>query len=177
HAGGQGVYGHSLARVRRTRECWRERPRPPRGARTHRRVASSRSAGRRSCVAGPLGSRPFGVLLVSRPGRPAMVACQRFALEWRLYHSHPSRRHNTVAPALSRVRVNATLACVGHERVMATATAPSGRPESTSWSGCSWHDHLAGRVITITKKRLDHPKVRTIDLSDKLLGCPVTPAG
>jgi hypothetical protein len=33
----------------------------------------------------------------------------------------------------------------------------------------AWREHIAGRVITVTKKLLAHPKVRTIDLSDDLL--------
>jgi hypothetical protein len=37
----------------------------------------------------------------------------------------------------------------------------------------AWRDHVAGRVITVTKTLLDHPKVRKIDLSDDLLDTPV----
>lgn len=37
----------------------------------------------------------------------------------------------------------------------------------------AWRDHVAGRVITVTKKLLDHSKVRKIDLSDDLLDTPV----
>jgi len=33
--------------------------------------------------------------------------------------------------------------------------------------------HIAGRVITVTKKLLEHPKVKNIDLSDELLDTPV----
>ena len=32
----------------------------------------------------------------------------------------------------------------------------------------AWRDHIAGRVITVTKKLLDHPEVSSIDLSDEL---------
>jgi hypothetical protein len=38
----------------------------------------------------------------------------------------------------------------------------------------SWRDHVAGRVITMTKKFLDHPEVKEIDLSDDLLDGPVS---
>ena len=37
----------------------------------------------------------------------------------------------------------------------------------------AWRDHIAGRVITVTKKLLDHPDVTKIDLSDELLDTPV----
>ena len=37
----------------------------------------------------------------------------------------------------------------------------------------AWRDHVAGRVITVTKKLLDHPKVRRVELSDDLLDTPV----
>jgi hypothetical protein len=37
----------------------------------------------------------------------------------------------------------------------------------------AWREHIAGRVITVTKKLLDHPKVSSIDLSDELLDTPV----
>jgi hypothetical protein len=37
----------------------------------------------------------------------------------------------------------------------------------------AWNDHIAGRIITLTKKLLDHPKVRKIDLSDELLDAPI----
>ncbi len=37
----------------------------------------------------------------------------------------------------------------------------------------AWRDHVAGRVITVTKKLLDHPEVTSIDLSDELLDAPV----
>jgi hypothetical protein len=33
----------------------------------------------------------------------------------------------------------------------------------------AWNDHIAGRIITLTKKLLEHPEVTGIDLSDKLL--------
>jgi hypothetical protein len=36
-----------------------------------------------------------------------------------------------------------------------------------------WREHVAGRVITVTKKLLDHPQVISIDLSDELLDTPV----
>lgn len=38
----------------------------------------------------------------------------------------------------------------------------------------SWREHVAGRVITMTKKLLDHPEVKEIDLSDDLLDAPVS---
>lgn len=37
----------------------------------------------------------------------------------------------------------------------------------------AWREHVAGRVITVTKKLLAHPKVRDIGLSDDLLDAPV----
>ena len=37
----------------------------------------------------------------------------------------------------------------------------------------AWRDHVAGRVITVTKKLLGHSEVRKIDLSDALLDTPV----
>jgi len=37
----------------------------------------------------------------------------------------------------------------------------------------AWRDHIAGRVITLTNKLLDHPEVTKIDLSDELLDTPV----
>jgi hypothetical protein len=37
----------------------------------------------------------------------------------------------------------------------------------------AWREHVAGRVITVTKKLLGHPEVEKIDLSDELLDTPV----
>ena len=37
----------------------------------------------------------------------------------------------------------------------------------------AWREHIAGRVITVTKKLLAHPKVKKIDLSDDLLDAPI----
>lgn len=37
-----------------------------------------------------------------------------------------------------------------------------------------WRDHVAGRIITVTRKLVEHPEVRSIDLSDELLDAPVT---
>jgi hypothetical protein len=37
----------------------------------------------------------------------------------------------------------------------------------------AWRAHVAGRVITVTRKLLDHPKVTEIDLSDELLDAPL----
>jgi|ERR1035441_1178277 hypothetical protein len=37
----------------------------------------------------------------------------------------------------------------------------------------AWRDHIAGRVITLTKKHIDHPEVTKIGLSDELLDTPV----
>ena len=33
----------------------------------------------------------------------------------------------------------------------------------------AWRDHLAGRVITVTRKLLDHSEVTSVELSDGLL--------
>jgi hypothetical protein len=41
----------------------------------------------------------------------------------------------------------------------------------------AWRDHVAGRVITVTTKLFDHPKVSSIDLSDELLDAPVKAQG
>lgn len=37
----------------------------------------------------------------------------------------------------------------------------------------AWREHVAGRIITVTRKLLDHPDVSSIDLSDELLDAPV----
>ena len=37
----------------------------------------------------------------------------------------------------------------------------------------AWNDHIAGRIITLTRTLLDHPKVSRIDLSDDVLDTPV----
>ena len=37
----------------------------------------------------------------------------------------------------------------------------------------AWREHGAGRVITVTKRLLAHPKVRKIDLSDALLDASI----
>jgi hypothetical protein len=37
----------------------------------------------------------------------------------------------------------------------------------------AWNAHVAGRIITVTKKLLAHPKVKSIGLSDELLDAPV----
>jgi hypothetical protein len=37
----------------------------------------------------------------------------------------------------------------------------------------AWREHVAGRVITVTKKLLGHPEVEKIDLSDELLDTPI----
>lgn len=37
----------------------------------------------------------------------------------------------------------------------------------------AWNNHVAGRIITLTKKLLEHPAVTGIDLSDELLDTPV----
>ena len=37
----------------------------------------------------------------------------------------------------------------------------------------AWRDHIAGRIITVTRKLLDHPDVSSIDLSDELLDTPI----
>jgi hypothetical protein len=37
----------------------------------------------------------------------------------------------------------------------------------------AWNEHVAGRIIRVTKKLLEHPKVRRIDISDELLDTPV----
>lgn len=37
----------------------------------------------------------------------------------------------------------------------------------------AWRDHVAGRVITVTRGLLDHPEVTEIDLSDELLDAAV----
>ncbi len=41
----------------------------------------------------------------------------------------------------------------------------------------AWREHVAGRVITVTKKLLGHPKVKSVDLSDELLDMPVKTKG
>lgn len=41
----------------------------------------------------------------------------------------------------------------------------------------AWRDHVAGRVITVTTKLFDQPKVSSIDLSDELLDAPVKAQG
>lgn len=41
----------------------------------------------------------------------------------------------------------------------------------------AWREHVAGRVITVTKKLLAHPHVEKIDLSDDLLDAPVKTKG
>ena len=40
-----------------------------------------------------------------------------------------------------------------------------------------WREHIAGRVITVTKRLLDDPKVKSIELSDELLDMPVKRTG
>lgn len=37
----------------------------------------------------------------------------------------------------------------------------------------AWNEHVAGRIIRVTKKLLEHPGARRIDLSDELLDMPV----
>ncbi len=37
----------------------------------------------------------------------------------------------------------------------------------------AWNGHIAGRIITMTRKLLDHPEVTSIDVSDELLDTPV----
>jgi len=37
----------------------------------------------------------------------------------------------------------------------------------------AWREHVAGRIITVTRKLLDHPEVTKLDLSDELLDAPV----
>jgi hypothetical protein len=37
----------------------------------------------------------------------------------------------------------------------------------------AWNEHVAGRIIRVTKKLLEHPEIRRIDLSDELLDMPV----
>jgi hypothetical protein len=37
----------------------------------------------------------------------------------------------------------------------------------------AWNEHVAGRIVRVTKELLEHPEVRRIDLSDELLDTPV----
>jgi hypothetical protein len=37
----------------------------------------------------------------------------------------------------------------------------------------AWNDHVAGRIIVVTKRLLEHPGVAKVELSDALLDAPV----
>jgi hypothetical protein len=37
----------------------------------------------------------------------------------------------------------------------------------------AWRNHIAGRVIAVTRKLLTHPRVKPIALLDELLDAPV----